>query len=147
MQENRDHFFSEIENIHLNIFHIKPLKVILVATQLFSMFSISKANFPPYFLSFTFPPNSHLFGNGKHCPSIYPSSIQNIHLSSSIIQPSSIHHLSRHSSNCPPITHPSFIHHPSRRPSYHPSNQPFILFLLVRRICLINKHLGTIKLK
>lgn len=121
MQENRDHFFSEIKNIHLNIFHIKTLKVILVATQLFPMFSISKANFPPYFLSFTFPPTSHLFGNGKHCPSIYPSSIQNIHLSSSIIHPSSIEtsiQLSTH--------HPSIIHLSSMQTSVQPPIQPTI---------------------
>lgn len=139
MQENRDHFSSEIKNIYLKYIPCKTLKLYWQSSSCFQCFPFPKkyslllSSFSLFFTFFFCYPSIHSWSIRLFIhPSICSSSI---HLSSihpviyplstmypSFIQPS-INHPSIH--HHPSIIHHPFIHHPSIicldiHPTIHP---------------------------
>lgn len=137
MQENRDHFSSEIKNICLKYIPCKTFKLYWQSSSCFQCFPFPKKNFllPSSFsLSYFFCYPStrsrsiHLFIHPSICSSsIHRSSIHPVIYPLSTIYPSFIHPFINHPSihHHPSIIHHPFIHHPSIicldiHPTVHP---------------------------
>lgn len=114
MQENRDHFSSEIKNIYLKYIPCKTLKLYWQSSSCFQCFPFPKKYSLPlssFSLSFTFfcYPSIHsrsicLFIHPSNCSSsIHHSSVHPVIYPLSTIYPSFIQ---------PSINHPSIHHHP-----------------------------------
>jgi len=140
MQENRDHFSSEIKNIYLKYIPCKTLKLYWQSSSCFQCFPFPKKYslllssfslfFTFFFLLSIYPfmihslihPSIHLFI--IHSSFIHPSSYLSIIHYVSVIH-STIHKSSIHPSSSiyhPSSIHPSPIHYLSRHPSNHPSD-------------------------
>ena len=148
MQENRDHFSSEIKSIYLKYILYKTFKLYWQLSSCFQCFPFPKKNSRLLssfslllFLPAIYPFMTHWLINPSIHPSVHHPFIIHPSIQLSTIYPShlSIHHSFIHSSIIihlssiihSSITHHAFIHHPSIiYLDIHPTIHPIIHLLI-----------------